>query len=200
MTHPGLPHPYFLEAFLEAFIRTGGFNTEGIFRISANGADVNRVKDQIENESQRKYQIPTSNPHVVSNLLKQWIRSLPEPLVPNDYYSQATQLKSVEDSLDIILTKIPSINANVVLFLVQLMQRLSSPPLLESTKMTASNLAVVFSPLLLRCPTVDPVVIIKTAEFEQQFLKNLIAHMEFEDHEETEDPFEQLDALAELEL
>jgi len=45
------------------------------------------------------------------------------------------------------------------------------------TKMTVNNLAMVFAPNFLRCPSDNPQTIFENAKLEQNFVRNLILHL-----------------------
>jgi len=45
--------------------------------------------------------------------------------------------------------------------------------------MSINNLAMVFAPNFLRCPTDDPAYILATQREQQTFVRNLILHLQF---------------------
>ena len=54
----------------------------------------------------------------------------------------------------------------------------SKPEISQTTKMDASNLAMVMAPNCLRCTSQDPRVIFDNARKEMAFMRTLIQHMD----------------------
>lgn len=79
--------PRVLTALTQAVEANGGFRTQGILRISPSFDQLAELKAQLEAFN---FAIPSGlNPHVPAELLKCWLRSLPEPLVPYSSYNLA---------------------------------------------------------------------------------------------------------------
>ena len=53
----------------------------GIFRISANGIDLNKLRDEINAGEKPNWDLYLDEPHLVTGILKHWLRALPTPLV-----------------------------------------------------------------------------------------------------------------------
>jgi len=64
----------------------------------------------------------------------------------------------------------------VMRYVVEFLQELGAPNNVKQTKMTLNNLAMVFSPLFLRCPHDDPATILRNSEFETKFILTLLQH------------------------
>ena len=58
--------------------------------------------------------------------------------------------------------------------MVKFLQIVAEPTNQGATKMTVNNLAMVFAPNFLRCPSDNPQVIFENTKYEQSFLKQLI--------------------------
>ncbi len=52
---------------------------------------------------------------------------------------------------------------------------MTKPENQKRTKMTIANIAMVFAPNFLRCPSDDPFIIFQNTKFEQKFLSILIS-------------------------
>lgn len=54
----------------------------GLHRISGNKSQMDEVKEAL---MRGEYNIPYTSPHNVAGLLKEWLKSLPSPLIPRDF-------------------------------------------------------------------------------------------------------------------
>ena len=66
------------------------------------------------------------------------------------------------------------INRNVIYYVINFLREIAKPENQARTKMTIGNIALVWGPNFLRCPSDDPVVIFQNTKFEQKFLAILI--------------------------
>ena len=73
-----------------------------------------------------------------------------------------------------IFNKLPPLNSKVVKHLIKFLALMAEPDVARVTFMTLENLAMVFAPSMLRCPSEDPMMILANAKKECQFMKNLI--------------------------
>lgn len=58
--------------------------------------------------------------------------------------------------------------------MIKFLQVVADPTNQNTTKMSVSNLAMVFAPNFLRCPSDNPQTIFENTKYEQSFLKQLI--------------------------
>lgn len=144
--------------------------TEGIFRVPATAGDVKDLKEKIDLGN---YDIcaNTNNVHTPCALLKLWLRELPDALIPEAYYDTCTE--TPQQGLD-VLSKLPKTNQNVIHFIIEFLRRLCQPEVVEVTKMTKDNLAMVFAPSFLRCPYQDYTKAIMAADKEKAFVLFLL--------------------------
>lgn len=184
------PHrrlPWILTALADQVIRLNGLSTEGIFRVPADLDEVNSVKcryDQWE-------MVVCNDCHTAASLLKLWLRELYEPLVPDEFYEDAitfsTRLESFgkDSSADRdaalqkllqMVQRLPELNRLVLAYLIHFLQLFARPEAATVTKMDAANLATVFAPNCLRCPSSDPSTILENTRKEMAFVKSLILH------------------------
>lgn len=61
-------------------------------------------------------------------------------------------------------------NGQVLIYLAEFLQDLGMPENVKTTKMTLSNLATIFTPLLFRCPYDDPAIILQNNDYETDFV------------------------------
>lgn len=135
-----------------------GINVKGIYRVSG-------VKSTVENLCQRFEMDPESvsleneNPNVISNVLKLYLRQLPEPLLTFKLYQIFIQVakenmsggisnEATVERLHDLIDKLPFSNRKTCGVLMHHLQRVASHS--DQNQMNASNLGIVFGPTLLR--------------------------------------------------
>ena len=124
-----------------------------------------------------------------------------EPLIPDSFYDEAVHLGtklelhqngrkkddkdcgerkdlSSKEQLEHLINRLPEMNRLTLMYLAKYLQLFSRPDVSCITKMDASNLATVFAPNCLRCPSNDPIVILENTRKEMGFVKSLIVHLD----------------------
>ena len=76
--------------------------------------------------------------------------------------------------LSALVSRLPDLSALVLMYLIRFLQLFAQTQISQVTKMDDSNLATVFAPNFLRCPSMDPMVIMENARKEMSFVKHLI--------------------------
>ena len=183
MKHPELVdesgrYPKILIFLSEAVLKLGGCSTEGIFRVPGDIEGVTALKLRIEN-GDYSLEERMRDPSVPASLLKLWLRELAEPLIPTSFYEMA--IKCPVDRPDAaigVLDELPEVNLLVAKYLVKFLQLIGDPRYQPVTKMNISNLAMVFAPSFLRCPSDNPLTILANSRLEQAYLKTLINYLE----------------------
>jgi hypothetical protein len=66
-----------------------------------------------------------------------------------------------------VLDQIPPINASVLFYLVRFLQLICDPKNQPLTRMSINNIAMVFAPNILRCPSDNLQVILENTKYEQ---------------------------------
>ncbi|KXS12662.1 hypothetical protein M427DRAFT_502256 [Gonapodya prolifera JEL478] len=163
-----------------AVLKLGGCKTEGIFRVPGDADSVAELKCRIEN---RNYDVSgIFDPSVPASLLKLWMRELADPIIPVELYDQCIGVgrkemekrnEATENAWDIV-KQLPPLSRAVANYMVQFLRIVADPEHQKITKMTLNNLAMVFAPNFLRCPSDNPTLIFENTKFEQSFLKLLI--------------------------
>jgi len=161
--------PRVVRHLVDQVLALGGAHARGIFRLAGDSGDIQEWRQTADTTGEFK---PLSDPHNCAVLLKLWLRSLPEPLIPDALYAQAT---SGEGSAVATFGQLPEPNKTVAGFIISFLQFMSKPEHAADTKMDEVNLAAMFAPCLLRCPFEDNLE--KTlicAEKEKAFVLELI--------------------------
>ncbi|ESP01321.1 hypothetical protein LOTGIDRAFT_230660 [Lottia gigantea] len=141
-----------------AEVEKRGMEVKGLYRVSG-------VKSTVEKLCQRFEIDPTSvilddvHPNVLSSVLKQYLRHLPEPLMTFKLYPEF--IKAAKDFMEkritndqavenyhYIVQKLPISNHKTSAVLMHHLQRVASHS--EKNQMSAANLGIVFGPTLLK--------------------------------------------------
>lgn len=167
--------PKVLSFLAEAVLLLRGHDCEGIFRVPGDLDSVIRLKMRIE---RGEYNLDgIQDPAVPASLLKLWVRELAQPVIPHSFYRRCLQTKDVQSAMDIV-DELPLLNRNIIKYLAKFLQVVGHPQHQAKTKMTVSNLAMVFAPNVLRCPSDNPLDILKATKDEQHFVKIIINYLD----------------------
>ena len=137
-------------------INKRGLETTGIYRICGNAAKKKVLRAQFENNSEGVDLSQTENPvdvNVITGLLKDYLRELPQPLLSQDVRELLceTKAEAAPDNLvSEIVKKFPRPSKMTIMYLLDhfVTVLLSS----DANKMDSHNLAVCIGPVLL-CPS-----------------------------------------------
>uniref|UniRef100_A0AC35GP77 Rho GTPase activating protein 39 n=1 Tax=Panagrolaimus sp. PS1159 TaxID=55785 RepID=A0AC35GP77_9BILA len=171
-SNPELKLPWIEITLIQLILENGGEKTEGIFRIAADPEQLNTAMVQLDQNIKPRLK----DCHVAAVLLKQWLRQLPTPLIPDQLYPKCLLVSTQSENACCIVDQLPAINRLVLAKLLQLLQLFCKDETVSITKMDVSNLAMVFAPNILRCESDDPHVIFGNSRKEMEFMKTLIIH------------------------
>ncbi|SPQ94852.1 unnamed protein product (mitochondrion) [Plasmodiophora brassicae] len=137
-------------------------STEGIFRVSADKSEIMTLKRQIETRSSIPDVVSQcGSVHVLAGLIKDWLRSLPEPVIPVACYEEVLRIGSAAPAEQPALISqfwssgaVPPPNKVVLRHLKSVVDEVSAA--VEQTRMTAYNMSVCLTPCLIRPPSVIP--------------------------------------------
>eukprot|EP00004_Rigifila_ramosa_P000035 TRINITY_DN1005_c0_g2_i2.p1 TRINITY_DN1005_c0_g2~~TRINITY_DN1005_c0_g2_i2.p1 ORF type:complete len:1171 (-),score=265.89 TRINITY_DN1005_c0_g2_i2:1914-5426(-) len=139
------------------YIEKNSADQVGVFRVAANAAEVKALKKTMD-EGKPLHLTNLVDVMIVPNLLKAYFREMPEPLMTFKAYPEwivAAQIKQKSEKIAkmrSLISAMPDQNRALLHELVNFLVRISRSA--SVNKMTASNLAIVFAPNLLR-PKVD---------------------------------------------
>ncbi|XP_062284934.1 rho GTPase-activating protein 29 [Scomber scombrus] len=158
-------------------IESRALNIKGIYRVNGAKSRVEKLCQAFEN-GKDLVELSDLSPHDISNVLKLYLRQLPEPLILYRYYNdiiglakecqrviveeadkqQSTQtaekcgpsihLKRVIFKIRDLLCQLPSANFKTLRYLIAHLNRVTEQA--EENKMTASNLGIIFGPTLVK--------------------------------------------------
>ncbi|KAJ3126190.1 hypothetical protein HK098_007822 [Nowakowskiella sp. JEL0407] len=161
--------PWFIKKCAE-IVEKRGMDYEGIYRKSGPLSQVHKIiaaANKSEEEFEKLMQEDSPDPDhqllditAVTSALKQFFRDLPESLVTtNDLYPafmEAIRMENMEDRILLIQTliqKLPEAHVKTLQYILEHLTRVQSYS--KENLMTASNLAVVFGPTLIKS-TLNP--------------------------------------------
>lgn len=188
--------PQVIAAAFAYLDQPGLLQTEGLFRLSGSAVTINQLKAQANEGSQFPTLIPgrpvdlsnVNDPHAVTGLLKLYIRELPEPLCPFDFYDRLVRLSPSSNSFlsdfrslllqfppDHMYTSLRSFTFRVLLRrLMELLHRTSQWS--DANKMTVSNLAIVIAPNLLHSRHGTPFSAMEDSQVVNELTSQMITH------------------------
>jgi hypothetical protein len=124
--------------------------------------------------------------HHVGALLKQWLRDLPEPVLP-DYGAALPEVPEGRDrsAFDAVLfdgpdhllqllASLPDANRRALLRLSRFLVNMCAEDVVAKTKMGLDNLCTVFSQCVMRNPSTDPFSLLKNQPREHRLLHTLL--------------------------
>jgi len=127
---------------------------EGIFRIAGNQVKILELKSKLS-ENNNNIKLSEYDPHVVSGVLKLLLRDMKVPLLPFEVYDWCLAIKELGDDQTLrknyikkVLTMCPENNIQILDDLFGFLSNVNN--FSNVNKMNSSNLAVVFTPCLIR--------------------------------------------------
>ncbi|KAN0011955.1 hypothetical protein ACTFIU_000174 [Dictyostelium citrinum] len=136
------------------YLETNCIELEGICRISGNNTKVKELKKQLENGEGDSIDFSKIDSHCVSGALKAFLRDSDEPLLSFDLYKNFLASIDIKDKnskisfIKSLLSALPKENYDLLQILLKFLHTIQLHSSIN--KMTSSNLAIVFSPTLLR--------------------------------------------------
>ncbi|KAG5850738.1 hypothetical protein ANANG_G00085640 [Anguilla anguilla] len=122
---------------------------KGIYRVNGVKTRVEKLCQAFEN-GKELVELSQASPHDISNMLKLYLRQLPEPIMPFQHYHTLMdpEVRVLVDKLRELLKELPWANVVTLHYIVCHLRRIAE--LEEDNKMSPSNLGIVFGPTLMR--------------------------------------------------
>ncbi|KAF8930443.1 hypothetical protein BGZ52_001098 [Haplosporangium bisporale] len=133
------------------FLEAKGVQEVGLYRVPGSHASVQRLKRMFDTgQDYDLLAMDAIDPNDIATLLKLYLRELPNPLLPSALLEQFQSLLSTDrhicHTLRGILIRLPRPNYVVLSYLCHHLSKIAAHS--DTTKMTVSNLGVVFAPTL----------------------------------------------------
>ncbi|XP_065577128.1 unconventional myosin-IXb-like isoform X4 [Artemia franciscana] len=155
---PGFKIPILVEKLISS-IELVGLYTEGIYRKSGVNSKVHQLKRSIE-EDLNSVNFLDYPVHVLTSVLKSYLRELPEPVISNDVYEDLLRAIDISDSKERVSTlfttlkKLPQANYDLMERLVFHLARVAQNE--GTNRMSPNALAIILTPCILRPPSTMP--------------------------------------------
>ncbi|XP_021076472.1 rho GTPase-activating protein 10 [Mus pahari] len=166
-------------------VETRGINDQGLYRVVGVSSKVQRLLtmlmdvkmcNELDLENSADWEVKT-----VTSALKQYLRSLPEPLMTYELHrdfivpAKSGSPESRVNAIHVLVHKLPEKNKEMLDILVKHLTNVSSHS--KQNLMTVANLGVVFGPTLMR-PQEETVAAIMDLKFQ-----NIVVEILIENHE-----------------
>ncbi|KAG7468282.1 hypothetical protein MATL_G00141370 [Megalops atlanticus] len=140
---------------LISYIEIHGLYTEGIYRKSGSLNKIKELRQRLDTDLNNS-DLDSYNVHVITGVFKQWLHSLPNPLMTFELYEEfllAMDLSDKKDRVGAVFSILKQLSRPHFSTLERLMFHLVRISLQEETnRMSVNALAIVFAPCIMRCP------------------------------------------------
>jgi hypothetical protein len=170
-----IPIPAVVVYLSMALLASNGLFEEGLFRKAIVPQSQEHFSKALDDGF---YNLPSDSPHTYAVLLKVFLKRLTDPPVPFTLYNGAiAAADSPTAALNFASTSLPAPNLLLLKYLFRLLRVLSSRTVAARNKSTASNMALYFTPLVLRMLTENPAEAVKNLRKEIQFVYALLVSL-----------------------
>ncbi|GAM21673.1 hypothetical protein SAMD00019534_048480 [Acytostelium subglobosum LB1] len=154
-------------------IYSNGMREESLFLESAVNKEMEAIVEAIDRGTPLPFH---SGIHSMAECLIRFFEYLVEPVVPYNMYQQALDASSSALACKTLISHLPSVNYNVFFYLMSFLAEVLTHQ--QENKLTADQLAIVFSTVLLRPSptspqsqqTTDAIIVKKKADFIKHFI------------------------------
>lgn len=157
---------------------------EGIFRVSANTIHIQSLREKLN--SGETCDFSQVDIHTLSNILKLFLRELPEPVITFGLYNSlielAAQMNKSEDKdiyiplLKSLLDQLPPAHYNLLFYLVKFLYEMST--FSDLTKMGIDNLAIIFAANILRPENDSPELSSSALPYSISIVRSIIKNVD----------------------
>eukprot|EP01135_Chromosphaera_perkinsii_P007751 Nk52_evm40s967 gene=Nk52_evmTU40s967 len=151
--------PNLVRECVEAVEKKGGIETQGLYRLSGNSGDIQRLKALYD--ASPDHSVPDieseelcNDIHVITGLLKLYFRELPSGLIYNTLYDRFIEAAKMEEyneqmyAIKDLVHELPLVNFETLKYLIEHLSKVAANG--EENKMMADNIGIVFGPTLMR--------------------------------------------------
>eukprot|EP01088_Endostelium_zonatum_P015682 TRINITY_DN3964_c0_g2_i2.p1 TRINITY_DN3964_c0_g2~~TRINITY_DN3964_c0_g2_i2.p1 ORF type:complete len:1100 (-),score=243.40 TRINITY_DN3964_c0_g2_i2:167-3466(-) len=149
----GMKIPYIAEQCI--MYLSGKVNTPGLFRESASATEVQQLKESFDKGHDVDV-FQCTNPHLIARLLKTYLHSLPDPLLPERFFERIMNIDFEKHGgnpaaeLKAILNNIPIEHITVLKYLLKLLLQTLTDEARKHNDMDMDKLVHVIGPHILR--------------------------------------------------
>ncbi|XP_075156729.1 rho GTPase activating protein at 19D isoform X2 [Haematobia irritans] len=167
-------------------VETKGLGVVGIYRIPGNKAAISELSDQVNKTDfswdRCNSDVRWEDVNVVSSLLKLFIRSLPDALLPSSFYNhfiEADKKVGMERLTELkgLLEALPRYSHETMKHLFRHLNRVSKN--CDVNLMEPKNLAIIFGPSIIRTPNDALDVAVKDMKHQCRIVELLLTHYDY---------------------
>lgn len=168
------------------FLLEYGTDFVGLFRIPGKQSSIKEYRDKYDRGASVEFD-PTCSPATVSSLLKIYLQSLPEPIIPMKNFDSFLEIGSrfkyqrtsdLDPLKNLIETTLPRINYSLLAYLCVFLKKLTEYA--HETKMDTENFAITFGSNLIRASEELDMNMIKGHNYNLfPLIKALIDHSDY---------------------
>lgn len=131
---------------------------------------IKKISDDFDRGERPEIDVPEMDIHTAASLLKSYLRDLPGPLIPTEFYERVMQVIMRElppdpekalGRLAELMRSVPVHNYNLLQYICQFLGKVAAHS--DKNKMTSVNLATVFVQSFIRPEDDDPALLMATA-------------------------------------
>ncbi|NXA27709.1 RGAP1 protein, partial [Ibidorhyncha struthersii] len=160
-------------------IEQRGLHETGLYRISGCDKTVRELKEKFLRAKNIPLLSKVDDIHAICGLLKDFLRSLKEPLLTfrlNKTFMEAAEILDEDNSVAAMyqaVAELPQANRDTLAFLMMHLQRVAQSP---ETKMDIANLAKVFGPTIVAhaVPDPDPITLLQDTKRQPKVVERLL--------------------------
>ncbi|KAI9190606.1 Rho GTPase activation protein [Polychytrium aggregatum] len=165
------PVPPIMTDFVKFFESGANLFCEGVFRTAGSARVIRELREKINSGSGIGFaELTEADVPAVATLFKQWLREIPEGIIPKLHFHQFVEAGECIKAL-------PETNAASLMYLLEFLVFVSAHE--HHNKMGIDNLAIVFGPTLFQCPSSqddDPQAYLSESVQTTKILKFLLLH------------------------
>jgi hypothetical protein len=166
--------PHILTVCVER-LEMGGYEAEGIFRISIPRGELDAMKVTIDREEYGVIRGST-NPHTAAAVMKEWLRGLPAPIISEGLYDEAVQVGREgvvnEDRVMGVYERVGEEEQRVLEVLAEVTERVVSEE--DKNRMSVDNMSIVLSQCVMRNMSEDAATLMEYTRYECRFVAALL--------------------------
>jgi hypothetical protein len=147
--YPRLPIPFILYELISKLKERGAFHTYSIFQLPGNEGIIQSIRVDV---NRRIEILAIGDVNVLANLLKMWLKELPNPIVPIELIDSFTTMAEQGKYLGFV-EMIPQVHQLSLLYIVGFVRELVQH--VAETGMEKTELAMIFGPLIVN-PAMRP--------------------------------------------
>ena len=176
----GVAVPRLVAECVRCLRRDDGLSLEGVFRVSPSKVQLDEARERLQQGDYAA--LERCDAHVSAALLKDWMRSLSSPLVPDALYDDAVAVAKADMAAQgsaghtgglqaalALYRKLDDVNRNVLTVIARVAHEVTQERRAQSNRMSYESLSIVLAPCWLRCSSLDPAVVFANTRFETRF-------------------------------